>query len=480
MHRHTSFFVRILVALVFVLPCASARAGGLQLLDRGARPLSRGGAFVAGADDPSALWYNPAGLADSGDQLLLDATLTIPFMRFKRQYDDGSEAPRVKMDPMYLPIPTVATSHTFGLEDVTFGLGLFAPNTLLVRWPKSVAANGVREPSPTRYSLLGIFGKGKGLTGSLLGNVALGLAYHGIKGLSIGADIQVVLGRLWTQNVVSACDRFTCAFPEDPEYDAYATIDLLTYALTGVFGIRYRVGEVFTLGASAMLPYEMRGTAKLDVKVPSHPLFDNAYLDGNEAELTGFKFPLIARVGAEVRPVPYLRLETAFVWEQWSKHKALVLEPQDVTMRNVRGITDYALDTVTVTRNMRDTWSVRGGYEIFVPDSWLLAPLRGLGLVMRGGLAYERNAFAAADMTPFTLDADKVLLSGGMGFQIAKRARMDSAIGYYWMKDLRVTNSQTEQLTSIRPSASEPSLVGNGTYEMSALYLGGGFSIDLN
>ncbi|MBC7171120.1 MAG: hypothetical protein H5U40_01765 [Polyangiaceae bacterium] len=40
-----------------------AHAGGFWITDRGARPMSRGFAFVAGADDPQSLWYNPAGLA---------------------------------------------------------------------------------------------------------------------------------------------------------------------------------------------------------------------------------------------------------------------------------------------------------------------------------------------------------------------------------------------------------------------------------
>src|SRR5271154_1505254 len=49
-----------------------AHAGGLYVPDRGVRPLGRGGAFVAGADDLGAIWYNPAGLADAGSAVLVD------------------------------------------------------------------------------------------------------------------------------------------------------------------------------------------------------------------------------------------------------------------------------------------------------------------------------------------------------------------------------------------------------------------------
>src|SRR5579871_5901260 len=50
----------------------SADAAGLFTADRGVKPLGRGGAWVAGADDIGAIWYNPAGLADAGTSILAD------------------------------------------------------------------------------------------------------------------------------------------------------------------------------------------------------------------------------------------------------------------------------------------------------------------------------------------------------------------------------------------------------------------------
>src|SRR3954447_25813083 len=150
---------RLLLALLLVVPCvlapgAKVNAGGLYFFDRGARALSRGGAFVAGADDPSSLWYNPAGLKDSGNQVLMDATLTIFMASFTRYDAAGLPQAKVDAEPMPLPIPTLAISHNFGLEDWTFAAGIFAPNTILMGWPETVGHNGVTEPSPARYSLI--------------------------------------------------------------------------------------------------------------------------------------------------------------------------------------------------------------------------------------------------------------------------------------------------------------------------------------
>src|SRR5580692_13216211 len=61
-------------ALLGVTLSSRADASGLYVSDRGVRPLGRGGAFVAGADDLGAIWYNPAGLVDAPSSILLDGS----------------------------------------------------------------------------------------------------------------------------------------------------------------------------------------------------------------------------------------------------------------------------------------------------------------------------------------------------------------------------------------------------------------------
>lgn len=69
---------RLVVALFFFLivqistVCGAKYAGESFTLGAGARPLALGGAFTAISDDPSGLYYNPAGLAQiNGRQILL-------------------------------------------------------------------------------------------------------------------------------------------------------------------------------------------------------------------------------------------------------------------------------------------------------------------------------------------------------------------------------------------------------------------------
>src|SRR5215475_5945710 len=105
------------VACLFGVVCWSsvADAAGLYFSDRGVRPLGRGGAFVAGADDLGAIWYNPAGLSEAGSSLLADFSwlhFTADVTRRTQITDSGGTYHQYSFDQAsgaagFLPIPTL-------------------------------------------------------------------------------------------------------------------------------------------------------------------------------------------------------------------------------------------------------------------------------------------------------------------------------------------------------------------------------------
>src|SRR6185369_16877294 len=113
--------------------------------DHGVRPLSRGGAFVAGADDLGAVVYNAAGVYDAGTQVLLDAgyvQFTSQYTReaLLRQVDPNTGKPtgttwRETSDTVHgkvpvLPIPTLAVSFQVNRKWVIWH-GIWAPYAAL-------------------------------------------------------------------------------------------------------------------------------------------------------------------------------------------------------------------------------------------------------------------------------------------------------------------------------------------------------------
>jgi long-chain fatty acid transport protein len=109
-------------ALCFATLPSVSHAGGFYLLDRGVRPLGRGGAFVAGADDAHAIWYNPAGLVDAGNGLLLDASMVLFSNTYTRNVQYDAQSASVRLAPTEgssapIPVPTLVFTHDFGLRN---------------------------------------------------------------------------------------------------------------------------------------------------------------------------------------------------------------------------------------------------------------------------------------------------------------------------------------------------------------------------
>lgn len=460
----------LLLALPVLLVASTAHAGGFYLTDRGTRPLGRGHAYVAGADDPQALWYNPAGIGWSGKQILFDSTLTLLDAEYTRVDSGGNVLPTVEASPAPLPVPMIAYTDDFGLDEWTFGLGVLAPNAALLEWPGSVQMDGMSAPAPQRYSLLT-------MEGTVLAHLVAGVAWRPIPELSIGLAPQLVIGSFNAQVAVSACDGVVCSQPENPEWDGLAQIDIFPIIRPAASaGVTYDAGFL-RVGASFMAPFNVGGSGEFRVRLPEAALFDGATVEGNQIE-GKIKFPWIFRAGVEVRPVEELRIETALVIEGWSRQERISLTPQDVWIRDATGIGDYQVGPVDIERNMKNVYSVRLG------GSYALADGR---VVLSTGASWENGAFDDPYLTPLTLDTDKFLVSLGASVEVSDGIWIDASYGHVFMRDRNVTNSQVLQTNPIRPprtgdtpTEGGPVPVGNGQYAMKANIFGLGLRWQLD
>ena len=162
-----------------------ARAAGLYFSDRGVRPMGRAGAYVAGADDLGAIWYNPAGLADAGTSVLVDFGWLHFSDTYSRQLQIADAqgtyhtvtAPTVNGAAPILPVPTIAGSLALDREHrFTLAAGFLAPQVALASYPNTVAG----LPSPSRYSL-------GSYDGSALGILGTWIAWKPLEWLRVGA-----------------------------------------------------------------------------------------------------------------------------------------------------------------------------------------------------------------------------------------------------------------------------------------------------
>lgn len=124
MNRKTKKIIVIFsLGLTLTLPlknayCAGSGAFRLEVPD--AEALGKGSAFVAQADNPSAVYFNPAGLIQLKEKTYLSvgSAEIQPFCTYKD--DSGNETDRRRQ---LFTIPNAFVVTDFGLEKFSFGLG---------------------------------------------------------------------------------------------------------------------------------------------------------------------------------------------------------------------------------------------------------------------------------------------------------------------------------------------------------------------
>lgn len=456
---------------------ADVRAAGLYFSDRGVRPLGRGGAFVAGADDLGAIWYNPAGLVDAPSGILFDASWLHYTSEFSRQTIATSATgtqfvqsfPQVNGSTPVLPIPTLAGSLRFGdRQQYAVALGIFAPMVPVTSYPQTISnADGSTSPAPQRYSLVSLDGSALVVTGAWF-------AWKPIDELRIGAGFEALVGTFKSTVDFSACpqDNIICA-GEQPDYDAFSQLTVgPIFAPSGNAGATYVPSEHLRIGVSGQLPFVVDAPAKVDVRLPNAVLFDNAYQQGDDARVK-FELPAVFRAGVEVRPLDKqhdLRIEATYVHEFWSEHQSIDITPSDILLYHVTSLPNpFAVSSISIPRGGQDSNSVRLGGEYMIP-------IDDYRLQVRAGVGWESSGIQEAYVSPLTIDSSKVTAAIGGGLYVGKHWRFDAVLAHVFASDVTVT-PQEAAVPRVNPVQGNPTAqtaVNGGHYSARADVVGVG------
>jgi long-chain fatty acid transport protein len=474
--------VRLPAAAAALVACAgvcgvgsSARASGLYFTDRGVRPMGRGGAFVAGADDLGATWYNPAGIADAGNSVLFDASwlqFSVDYTRTLRVPTADNvvtypQDPTVHGSSPIIPLPTFAVSYVLDRQKkFTVAGGFLAPYVALASYPQTVTyPDGTQQPSPARYTL-------SGFDGSLLALPGAWIAYKPIEQLRVGLGMLALVGIFQADVTFSACpqDRLLCA-PEQPEYDAAARMRVGPFfAPSLAAGVTYVPQKWLRIGVSGQLPMVINSNATIQVRLPTATEFDNASISGDSAHVK-FTLPGVVRAGVEVRPADGLRVELAWVHEFWSAHDVIQAVPNGISIDGVTGLPPkLSMPTINIPRDFQDSDSYRLGGEYHFT-------VAGYGLDARAGLAYETSAVPPAYLSLSSLDFNKWVTSIGGGLYIGKNWRFDAVWAHVFAQSVYVSANEA-QIPRINPLPGNAPLeaVNGGNYSASANIFGVGLN----
>jgi len=458
-----------MAALLALSAASDASASGLFFSDRGVRPLGRGGAMVAGADDIGAVWYNPAGLADAGTSVLADFSwlhFSSDFTRQTQVTDAGGTvrtigAPTVSGSSPVLPIPTLGASYAFGdKKQLTAAFGMYSPYTAITSYPVTVDG----APAASRYSLVS-------LDGSLLVATGLYLAYKPIEQIRIGAGVEAIVGTFASSVVFNAnpSDRLIGA-PEDPKYDALSQLNVgPIFAPSANMGVTAVPDKHVRIGVSGQLPFVVDAPGKIQVRLPNAVEFDNARQDGDQVHVR-FELPAVFRVGVEARPIERLRVEAALVREFWTTHHSIDIVPDNVRLSGVTGFpNDFKVAPITIPRSFDNANSYRLGGELAIP-------FEGYQIDLRTGVSYDSSAIPTAYVSPLTIDSDKVTAALGGSLRVGPHWRFDAVYAHVFAKDQDVSPAQAA-VPGVNPVKGNPTqtvAINGGHYSARADVLGVG------
>jgi long-chain fatty acid transport protein len=470
--RNSSTLIAALAAVLAVAAASSdAKAAGLYVSDQGVRPLGRGGAFVAGADDLGAIWYNPAGIVEAPSSFLLEGSWVNYADTYQRHamstnLQSGAEyestSPLVKGTTPFLPIPTIAGSYRWGdAHQYALAFGVYAPDAALITYA------GGADTAPQRYSLIS-------LGGSILAVAGGWFSYKPIEQIRLGIGVQMLTGWLNTKVDFSACphDNVVCA-TEEPTYDAFSSLKTgPIFAPSANAGATWIPDHLVRIGVSAQAPFVIDAPTTVNVRLPTAPEFDGATQQGTKAHLH-LELPPVLRAGIEFRPLDGddLRIEVAYVREFWSVEKSLDITPDDIALYNIHGFpSPFNVNKISVPRGMKDSNSFRLGLEYAYDLGG------GLKIMLRGGVNYETSSVATNYVQPLTVDNNKVVASIGGSIVVSRHLRLDGVISHPFQSDVNVpyNSAAVPLINPVQGNPTATDAVNGGVYHVNLWVWGGG------
>lgn len=374
------------------LSTTAANAGGFGLTQHGGRATGQAGAFVARADDATAVSYNPAALVRLEDGL--QATVGIDFSAPRDDYESTTG--------------NFAANHVINFTPAIYlgwrpegaawavGLSLDTPYWYLADWrPVDFPGRYLsRRTEVTLFELHPTFAWALDDRWSVGGGVryvrgTLGQGENGLYAFpgEFGDPVPLEVQRL---SETSSADGIG--------------FDLATHFVSDLwgFGASLRSGiEVEGDGEVSYLPLRL-------VDPVLTAIFEREFLSFSEP--LSFTLPSELRVGGWIAPYPELRLELDLGYTRWSEldDSSSVFNPRLLAL------------AVTRERNWDDVLAIRLGVEGDLTPQWSIF----------GGLAWEPSPVDEANLEPGFPRGDALVYALGATWR-AGRATFD--VGYsFW------------------------------------------------
>ncbi|HTM22636.1 MAG TPA: outer membrane protein transport protein, partial [Kofleriaceae bacterium] len=399
-------------------------------------------AFVAKADDPSALFHNPAGFAQqNGWVVQVGANLVDYHVTFDRDgvYEQplgedlsyaGQEyapisdesSPKIGLGPFQI-VPLIGVSGDVGVKNLRIGFGLVAPQAYPER---SIGADYEFEgdpdepPPPSRYDVV------KQSAATAMPSIAVAYRVH--PKVDVGARFTAGIASLEATSYVWGVRNYEEWIARDGRFNVKVSDPFVPAFGLGVLARPTPAIEVGAAWSSALNVHAKgSGASRLGSDLglsPTEPDFIEPENDFPACSAGGtdqdhlkacvnLSLPMTATLGGRyiVRDAAGGErgdVEVDAAWEQWSAASDI-----HVIVDGKSGLTGLPLNEAIIRHGFKDTFSIRVG------GAWSF-PLGKNRLVARAGAAYD-TAAAPAKFQRLDIDgAARTTLTAGIAYEMPK------------------------------------------------------------
>jgi long-chain fatty acid transport protein len=355
--------------------------------------MGKANAFAGDASDPSAIFYNPAGITQlPGTQILVGSSVVYLDTTF-RSSTTGQSTPLQDQFPL---VPHLYITHRFKTLDerLSIGLGIYHPFGLLVDWPDNWQGRFDSIFVKLRVTVINPTVAFQ-ITPKL--SMAAGLRYA-----NVAAEFQ---------------QKFNVGTGESKARVFDATADPIGWSV----GLLYHATETTAVGLQFRSEIQAKLNGSAEFSGPAAALFAN----------TGFhssiKLPPQLVAGISTKVIPRWRLNADIEWQGWqtlgSIQKHFETTPQSPFNQQL-------LDSPG-PRLWRNSYVYRLGAEYAATDR----------IALRGGYYYAETPIPDNTFDPTIPESNLHALTGGLGYKFSNFT-FDIAylIGFY---EKRSINSST-------------------------------------
>ena len=346
------------LSLILLLVANLSYGSGFRLTNQDSLATARGGAYVATAEGPAAVYYNPAGLTQLEGSAVQAGVFAVDF-DVSVQTDGASFS---NSNPwQFIPHLYYAQST----DDYSFGVGVYSPYGLANKWGDNTSFRTITTEAEVTYITVSpVIAKSFGE------NLSLGA------GLTINyAEADLRLG--FTSN---GNDEFQ--FKGDDIDVGFVLSGFWNPAPKHYFGAIYR----------SHVDHSLEGDSKGSEELAAFEQI-GLFLVDTETTRTDMDIPDYAVVGYSYRPTPQWNIEFDLEWVNWDRFNTFILDSESRSL-------PFAFE-----------WESTFIYEIGASYYWK-------DYVFSAGYDYNENAQPDKTYNPAVSDADRHWFNVGVGRKV--------------------------------------------------------------